>query len=54
MSKDSLMWLGAIFMILCIILFAVSYYIQSFGVGAFGVVALIISVMSFIAGNEKE
>lgn len=60
MPDDSLDWLGAIFFIVAIILFAVAVYEQSLGAGSiglasgsFGVVCLIIAIMAFIHRSEK-
>jgi hypothetical protein len=50
---EGVTWLGGLFFILSIILFAAAYYMQSYGLGLFGLASMMIAAILFLyVGTE--
>ena len=50
---EGVTWLGGLFLFLAIILFAVAYYQQSYGIGLFGLASIMIAaVILLYAGTS--
>ncbi len=50
---EGVTWLGGLFFILAIILFVAAYFLQSYGIGLFGLASIMIAVILLLYAGTR-